>query len=272
LQVKVIVAAGLMAAMLAGGWVYRPAAPEEPARNPAAQREVEIALPPVDLAQVAAVVAPAAPVAPAPVAEPEAVTEPAPVEVIAQEETPPTMLSESVKQYLAEQGWAERVGTGMGVWVSVEHQRFIVLRDGEVLFNAICATATNGVGSESGSQKTPLGWHAVAEKFGDGAPWGQVFRSRVATREVWKPGGNTVEDLVLTRVLWLDGAEPGKNKGKDAAGRNVDSKERCIYIHGTNAEERIGTPSSHGCVRLLNDDVITAFALIPLATPVLITE
>lgn len=270
MQVKVIVAAGLLAAMLAGGWVYRPTESPEPMSGPVRQREVDIVLPPKDLAQarmaeapaVAAVATSPAPSAPAAASEG---TEP-------QAEGSPNMLSDVVKAFLAGQGWNERVGTGVGVWISVTHQRFLVLRDGAVQFDAQCASAENGVGSESGSQKTPLGWHAVAEKFGEGAPWGQVFRSRVATREIWKPGGNTVEDLVLTRVLWLDGTEPGKNRGKDAAGRNVDSKDRCIYIHGTNAEGRIGTPSSHGCIRLSNDDVIKAFSLIPEGCPVLITE
>ena len=104
-------------------------------------------------------------------------------------------------------------------------------------------------------------------KFGDGAPWGQVFRSRQVTKEVWKPGQESSEDLVLTRVLLLAGEEPGVNQGG-----NVDSTERCIYIHGTNQEERIGQPSSHGCVRLRNDDVIEAFDWIPEGTPVLISE
>jgi lipoprotein-anchoring transpeptidase ErfK/SrfK len=77
---------------------------------------------------------------------------------------------------------------------------------------------------------------------------------------------------VLTRILWLDGLEPGRNKGRLADGTLVDSKQRYIYIHGTNGEDVIGKPSSHGCIRLLNDDVITAFNLIAVGTPVLITE
>ncbi|MCX6035541.1 MAG: L,D-transpeptidase, partial [Chloroflexi bacterium] len=74
-------------------------------------------------------------------------------------------------------------------------------------------------------------------------------------------------DLILTRVLVLDGLEPGKNKGG-----NRDSKTRGIYIHGTNDEEEIGTPTSHGCIRLQNNDVITAFERLATGTLVLITE
>lgn len=172
---------------------------------------------------------------------------------------------------LARHGWHARTGGGRAVWVSIARQMFHIL-EGETIVMAVpCATAEKGPGSEMGSFKTPLGWHRVVEKFGEGAPLGQVFRSRVPTQEIWRPGGNTTEDLVLTRVLWLDGEEPGLNKGVNGAGVNVDSKERCIYIHGTNDEEDIGRPSSHGCVRLLNDDVVTAFDLLPVGTLVLIT-
>jgi hypothetical protein len=169
-------------------------------------------------------------------------------------------------------GWTARTGGGRAVWVSIPRQMFHILEGSTLIMAVPCATAANGPGSEMGSFKTPLGWHRISEKFGEGAPWGQVFRSRVPTQEIWRPGDNMTEDLVLTRVLWLDGEEPGLNKGVNTAGVNVDSKERCIYIHGTNAETQIGTPSSHGCIRLLNDDVITAFELLPLGTPVLISD
>lgn len=155
----------------------------------------------------------------------------------------------------------------MAVWVSVGEQVMRVVRGNTLLYQARCGTALAGVGSESNSMKTPLGWHKIVKKLGDGAVRGQVFRSRQATREVWQPGEQPAEDLVLTRVLLLDGLEPGLNKGG-----NVDSYARNIYIHGTNDEARLGTPSSHGCVRLSNDDVVEVFNLLPEGTPVLITE
>lgn len=182
------------------------------------------------------------------------------------------MLSAADLALLQAEGWNDRVGAGQGVWVSVARQRFHLVEDAAVVWQAPCATALAGTGSRGGSLQTPLGWHAVAEKIGDGAPWGQVFRSRQPTREIWKPGMDTKEDLVLTRILWLDGLEPGRNKGRLADGTLIDSKQRYIYIHGTNGEDVIGKPSSHGCIRLLNDDVITAFNLIAVGTPVLITE
>lgn len=299
MSLRVLIAGALLCGVIAGGWAYRAEPTPAPQARVVGQREVEIVLPPPDLAatQVVAQVAAStqARVLPAPTGDPVSLqaqpeeqgvvgapvaqrqtdaqaseTETTLPEAAAEEEAP-VMLSDAVMAYLNQYDWSARAGEKLAVWVSVEHQRFMVLEGRTVRFDVLCASAEKGVGSESGSNKTPLGWHVVAEKFGEGAPWGQVFRSRVATKEVWKPGGNTVEDLVLTRVLWLDGTEPGKNKGKDAAGRSVDSKERCIYIHGTNAEERIGTPSSHGCIRLRNDDVIEVFGLLPVGTPVLIT-
>ena len=169
--------------------------------------------------------------------------------------------------FLEQTGWAERTKGQMAVWVSVDEQMLRLIDKGEVVFQARCATAEKGSGFLMDSLQTPLGWHTVAKKIGDNARWGQVFRSRIPTREVWQPGEDVTEDLVLTRILWLTGSERGKNKGG-----NVDSYNRSIYIHGTNDETRIGTPSSHGCIRLTNDDVIEAFSLIPETTPILITD
>ena len=183
-----------------------------------------------------------------------------------------TPLSPAEVKLLDARGWQQRVGDGLGVWVSIPRQRFYIVQGGQCLWTVPCATATNGPGNREGTQRTPTGWHKVAEKFGEGAKWGQVFRSRQATKEVWTPGMDTKEDLVLTRILWLEGLEPGRNQGRAEDGANGDSRKRYIYIHGTNGEDKIGQPSSHGCIRLRNDDVITAFEAIATGTPILITE
>jgi len=183
------------------------------------------------------------------------------------EETMSNRLTTDQWNRLSSNDWAVRVGDGLGVWVSVKEQAFRVIRGTALLLAVPCSTAAKGSGSKANSYQTPLGWHGVAEKFGEGALWGQVFREKRAANEIWKRGGPVKEDLVLTRVLTLRGEEPGKNKGGD-----VDSFDRNIYIHGTNDEENIGKPASHGCVRLTNDDVIAAYEIIPLDTPVLITE
>jgi len=176
-------------------------------------------------------------------------------------------LTPEQRQVLLEAGWQEHAGDGPAVWVSISEQTFRIIEHGEVTWQAPCSTAKNGPGFKADSFKTPLGWHSVAEKVGEDAPWGQVFRAKRPTGEIWKPGEETDRDLVLTRILALAGEEPGLNKGGD-----VDSYKRCIYIHGTNGEDEIGRPVSHGCIRLKNDDVIEAFEKIPEGAAVLITE
>jgi hypothetical protein len=128
------------------------------------------------------------------------------------------------------------------------------------------STAKNGLGEQSGSYRTPRGRHRIAEKIGAGQPLYAVFKARVATGEIWsrelalgKPGC----DWILTRILWLEGMEEGKNKGG-----TVDSHERYIYIHGTDEEHLIGTPVSHGCIRMRNEDVAELFDLVEVGTEV----
>ena len=105
------------------------------------------------------------------------------------------------------------------------------------------STSRFGVGTEPGSLRTPPGTFRVAEKFGGGEPLGAVFKSRRPTGE--NGLGAADDDLVLTRILWLEGAEAA----------NANTRERYIYIHGTNHESLIGEPASHGCVRMRNADV-----------------
>ncbi len=169
-------------------------------------------------------------------------------------------------ELLDAKGWTTRIGDGLGVWVSIGEQTLRLIQYGQVVYQARCASSASGIGSEMNSLKTPLGWHKVTNKIGANAVRGQVFRSRQPTREVWQPGEQPAEDLVLTRVILLDGLEPGLNKGG-----SVDSFARNIYIHGTNDEARLGTPSSHGCIRLSNDDVIEVFDILPEGTLLLIT-
>ncbi|MDD5349346.1 MAG: L,D-transpeptidase [Chthoniobacteraceae bacterium] len=123
------------------------------------------------------------------------------------------------------------------------------------------STSGFGLGSEPGSNKTPLGRFAIGAKIGADAPLGAVFVSRVPTGEIaslQSPGDP--RDLVLTRILWLDGLEPG----------NANTRERYVYLHGTNHEERIGEPCSHGCVRMRNADIAALFDLVETGTEVFI--
>lgn len=132
------------------------------------------------------------------------------------------------------------------------------LFDGERLVKTyVISTAANGLGCEAGSNKTPYGRMVVAEKFGDGAPLGAVFQSRVQTGAVWT-SEILSDDLILTRILWLAGCEAD----------NANTKARYIYIHGTNREDLLGTPASHGCIRMSNRDVIELFDLLPVGAAV----
>lgn len=119
------------------------------------------------------------------------------------------------------------------------------------------STAAAGVGSQQDSNRTPLGWHSVEERIGGDEPPGRVFVSRVPQAQRLAPAEwrNPVSgDYVLTRILWLRGLEPGLN-----AGPGIDSHDRHIYLHGTNQEHLLGQPSSHGCIRLSNRDVMELF-------------
>lgn len=148
--------------------------------------------------------------------------------------------------------------------VDPARQRLGLLEDGRLAFEAGVSTAQNGLGCEENSFRTPTGWHRIHDRIGAGAAPGTVFRSRVATGEVWR-GEDREDDLILTRVLTLDGLEEGWNRG---SGR--DSLARFIYLHGTNRERDLGRPRSHGCVRLANADVADLFERVAEGDPVLI--
>lgn len=126
------------------------------------------------------------------------------------------------------------------------------------------STSKYGVGNRENSNKTPLGTHRVKKKYGAGAPLGTVFRARENTGKVatiHTDATDLEEDLITTRILWLEGLEPGKNKGK-----GIDSYHRYIYIHGTPEEGLIGEPASHGCVRMKNADAAELFEKVSLGT------
>jgi len=148
--------------------------------------------------------------------------------------------------------------------VDVERQRLALLIDGEALAEYPVSTAANGVGGASGSYRTPPGWHRVHRRIGSGSPIGSVFVSREPTGEVWHQETRD-DDLILTRILTLEGLEEGVNRGP-----GCDSLERYIYLHGTNHEEALGRAVSHGCVRLANADVVSLFELVREGDPLLI--
>lgn len=136
----------------------------------------------------------------------------------------------------------------MRIDVSIPEQRLRLSdAEGRLVREYVCSTSRFGEGSEPGSNRTPLGRFRVGEKIGHGAEVRTIFKSRQPVG-LWD-GAPAEQDYVLTRILWLEGLEP----------HNANTRERYIYIHGTNQEDQLGTRASHGCVRLSNADVIDLF-------------
>ena len=150
--------------------------------------------------------------------------------------------------------------------VDVERQRSSLLESGLEAAAWTVSTAAAGVGGEDDSYRTPPGWHRVHARIGAGAPSGAVFKGRLPTGEVWR-GEPRADDLILTRILTLEGLEDGVNRGP-----GHDSLARYIYIHGTNHEGALGRPVSHGCVRMANADMIDLFERLRVGDPVVILD
>nr|WP_298136867.1 L,D-transpeptidase [uncultured Pseudomonas sp.] len=132
------------------------------------------------------------------------------------------------------------------------------------------STAANGAGERNGSGCTPRGLHYVRAKIGEGLPRAAVLRGRRWTGEIWTPELHEQfpgRDWILTRILWLGGREPGRNRLGE-----LDSFRRYIYLHGTPDSEPMGVPRSHGCIRLRNDDLLELFPRVPVYCDVQIDE
>jgi lipoprotein-anchoring transpeptidase ErfK/SrfK len=151
-------------------------------------------------------------------------------------------------------------------------QQTLELHDahGALLRRYPVSTARNGAGEQNGSFCTPRGRHIIRAKVGAGETANTVFVRRRPTGELWTP--QLAEqfpgrDWILTRILWLSGKEPGRNRLGE-----VDTMRRYIYLHGSPDTVAMGTPGSIGCVRMRNQDIIELFDLVPVYTPVDIVE
>jgi predicted GNAT family N-acyltransferase len=132
------------------------------------------------------------------------------------------------------------------------------------------STARKGAGEQNGSFCTPRGRHIIRAKVGAGETANTVFVRRRSTGEVWSPELAEAfpgRDWILTRILWLSGREPGRNRLGE-----VDTMRRYIYLHGSPDTVAMGTPGSIGCVRMRNGDIVELFDLVPVYTPVDIVE
>lgn len=144
--------------------------------------------------------------------------------------------------------------------ISIRDQRLRLKQGGRTLREYPISSSRFGLGTKSGSFKTPLGKFRVAEKIGAGAKPGTIFKARVPLRPN-EPLPDT-EDFITSRILWLDGSGKG----------NANTHDRFIYIHGTKHEATIGRPDSHGCIRMRNADVIELFDLVDEGTTVTIRK
>lgn len=156
------------------------------------------------------------------------------------------------------------------ILISLRHQTLRLQRGHELLREYPVSTARNGPGEQQGSGCTPLGTHVIRAKVGAGCEVGAVFVGRRPTGEVFSAAlarARPQADWILTRLLWLGGREPGKNRFGA-----VDTLRRYIYIHGCPDHEPMGEPLSHGCVRMRNHDIVELFDRVEVGTEVLIQD
>jgi len=161
-------------------------------------------------------------------------------------------------------------GADPEIVVYLDRQELVLRLGRECLRLYPVSTAANGPGEESGSGCTPRGRHRIRAKIGADCPEDAVFVGRRPTGEIFTQelaSAYPERDWILTRILWLTGLEPGRNRGG-----GCDSLRRYIYIHGTPATEPMGVPRSHGCIRMRNADLLDLFDRITPGTPVTIYE
>ena len=155
--------------------------------------------------------------------------------------------------------------------VSATDQQLLLINNNEIISSYTISTAEAGLGNLSGSYKTPLGIHKITHKIGKNAELGAIFKARQKTQTIAKilkkPDERSDSDNITTRILWLTGMEQGVNFGG-----NIDTHDRYIYIHGTDEEGRLGTPASHGCIRMGNHEIIDLFDRVEVGTIVNIVE
>lgn len=155
--------------------------------------------------------------------------------------------------------------------VSVKDQLMTLLDEaGQVLHSYPVSTSKFGTGSQNNSNMTPLGLHRIKDKIGGAMPINEVYIARMphgSLEECIERGVELPGDVITSRIMWLEGMQPGRNQGG-----YVDTYQRYIYIHGTSDEEHIGTPASMGCIRMLNADIVELFRLVESGTEVMIEE
>lgn len=149
--------------------------------------------------------------------------------------------------------------------ISISKQKLLLTNNDGLVKEYNISSSVYGEGSLEGSYKTPLGRHIVKKMIGEDVPYGGRLIGRVYQGEIFpiylQDNVIVQEDVVQSRIIWLDGLEEGVNKGA-----GIDSFQRYIYIHGTPEEWRLGQKASKGCIRMSNKDVIELYSLINSGT------
>jgi lipoprotein-anchoring transpeptidase ErfK/SrfK len=146
--------------------------------------------------------------------------------------------------------------SALKIQILAKEQLLHMMEADRVILSFPISTSRFGLGEAEGSFRTPTGRFRVYEKIGGEHSTKTVFRGRIPVPD--PPDWATADDLITSRILWLDGVED----------HNANTRERYIYIHGTNQEQLIGQAASRGCIRMRNQDVIQLFDLIDVGTEV----
>ena len=174
------------------------------------------------------------------------------------------IISELIVDFIASKYSKEKLDKF--IYIGVKRQKLYLFEANLISKIYKVSTSSKGAGNEISSYKTPLGMHYIYEKIGDNAPIGTLFINKKNTNKIIKIDSLTMhknKDEITTRLMSLMGKEMNINKGG-----SVDSFKRGIYIHGTSNEKTIGQPSSHGCIRMKNNDIVELFNIVDKQTPV----
>ena len=158
------------------------------------------------------------------------------------------------------------ISASYSIDISISEQRLYLYENKQMIRSYPVSSSAYGEGQIENSLKTPLGMHEVKTKIGTNVDKYHFFVSREHIPQKVKIIHRDVDsdnDFITSRIMWLSGLSEGFNKGT-----NVDSFRRYIYIHGTHEEGLIGKKASHGCIRMLNHDVLELYKLIPEETTV----
>ncbi|MDR1906934.1 MAG: L,D-transpeptidase [Puniceicoccales bacterium] len=148
--------------------------------------------------------------------------------------------------------------TSQCLYVSVKDQHMYFYNKAQLEAVYTISTASKGISQIQDSEGTPLGLHEIADKIGEGAPWGTVFIGRKNTGKIFTEYDDwETKGYVTSRILRLRGLQMDYNSGG-----NCDTYNRYVYIHGITNEKKIGTPWTRGCIGMRNDDVIELFTKI----------